>query len=268
MTHPLDGCWAKFQRAKENIDNLHREITDFLHSDPAPYKIVGRHQNNGLEYGFVAFGNPQVPLRFAVLAGEIIHHLRSSLDHLIYALVIQNGESPTNKNQFPICSTAKSFDDACKRGQLNGVSASARKLIASVQPYATPTPEDTVLAVVGRLDNFDKHRLLVIVTTAVKLGETITIGADAEIAATLGKEGGMPAIIGFEDPGPRKISKDGAELFVIRFAEPAPEFKANAELVTELAFEESGRLKFALIPTLVGLFKGTKHTVEMFSGEF
>jgi hypothetical protein len=257
------------QRAKESIDNLHKEIIDFLHGDSAPYKIVGRSQNGGLEYALVAFGEPQAPLRFAVLAGEIIHHLRSSLDHLIYALVIYNGGTPSNKNQFPICSTAKQFEGACSRGLINGVSVSAKKLIIAAQPYTTPTPDDTILYVVNQYDNIDKHRLLAIVTTIVKLGEKITIGSDAEIATTLSRQGKGPCIIGLEDPSPSKISKDGAEVFIFRFDEPAPEFVANAELVPDLVFEEFGRNKFSsVIPALVGLFKGTKGTIETFSGEF
>jgi hypothetical protein len=31
MSHPLDGCWAKIERANENIKNLETEITAFVH---------------------------------------------------------------------------------------------------------------------------------------------------------------------------------------------------------------------------------------------
>lgn len=268
MTHPLDGCRAKIQRAKEGIDNLHREATDFYRNSEL-YKVIGRHQNGGLEYALVAFGNPEVPDRFAILAGEIIHHLRSSLDHLIHALVIQNGKTPSNSNQFPICSSSEKFENARKRGQIKGVSLSAEKLIMAVQPYTTPTPDDTVLYIVNQYDNIDKHRLLVVVTTLVKLGEEITIGADAGIATTPARQGKTFNIIGFGDNGPRKISKDGVEVFTIRLAEPAPEFVASANLAPELAFEQCGRLKFApVFRILVGLFYGTRGTIETFSGEF
>jgi hypothetical protein len=268
MAHPLEGCWAKIDRAKENIDNLHKEITDFINRDSA-YKIVGHHKKEGLEYSLVAFGDPQVPLRFAVLAGEIIHHLRSSLDHLVYGLIIQNGAAPSKRSQFPICSTVEKFEDACKGGQIDGISGSAKKLIIAVQPYTSPTPEDTVLAVINQYDNFDKHRLLVIVSTIVKLGEEVTIGTNPEVASSTARQGKMPNIVGFIDPGPRKISEDGVDVFTIQLAEAAPELIANANLVPELAFEECGLLKFALvIPTLVGLFYGTKHTIETFAGEF
>ena len=260
MAHLLDGCWAKIQRAEESIHNLNREITAFLHRDPPPYKIVGQHQNDGLEYAFVAFGDAEAPLRFAVLAGEIVHHLRSSLDHLIHALIVQNGGTPSRNNQFPICATAEKFEHACSSGLIKGT---------AVQPYTSPTPDDTVHHVVNQYDIFDKHRLLVVVTTVVKLGENITIGVDDKIAATPARQGKIPNIIGFGDPAPRKISKDGVEVFTIRLAESAPELIANANLVPQLAFEKCGRVKFApVIQTLIGLLAGTRHTIETFSGEF
>lgn len=269
MPHPLDGCRAKIQRAEESIRNLDGEITAFLHREPPPYKIVGQHQKEGLEYAFVAFGDPEVPLRFAVLAGEIIHHLRSSLDHLVYALIIQNGGTPTKNNQFPICATTEKFDQACTSGMINGVSPSAKQLIMAVQPYTSTTPDDTILHVVNQYDIFDKHRLLVVVTTMVRLGNTITIGTNAEIAATPTRQGKTPTIVGHGDPAPRKISKEGVEVFTIRLAEPAPEFVATADIVPQLAFEECGRVKFApVIQTLTGLLAGTRHTIDTFSGEF
>jgi hypothetical protein len=39
-----------------------------------------------------------------VILGEIIHDLRSSLDHVVWQLVIANGSLPGYWNQFPIFS--------------------------------------------------------------------------------------------------------------------------------------------------------------------
>ena len=98
MLHPLAGCWAKVKRAKECIKNLNVEITAFLGSEPKPYRVVGKQDEQTGEYAFIA-SCPSLPPRFAVLIGEIIHHLRSSLDHLLCALVTQNGASITKKSR-------------------------------------------------------------------------------------------------------------------------------------------------------------------------
>ncbi len=269
MAHPLDGCRAKIHRAEETLEVLNCEIAAFFNQSPPPYNVIKQPQNNGLEYVFIAHGDPNPPLRFAVLAGEIIHHLRSGLDHLIHALVVRNGEPPTQRHQFPICTTAKAFKDACDRGQIKGVGAAAKKLIRSVQPFTTPTPDDTVLFVVSQYDNVDKHRLLVVVTTVVQLENTIKIGVDADIATSPERQGKTPTIVGLGDPRPRRLCKEGVVVFTIRMAEPAPELTAEAQLVPELAFEKCGRVRFAPVIRMVkGLAAGTRHTIEMFAGEF
>jgi hypothetical protein len=63
MSHPLDGCWAKIQRAKEQINNLDIEITSLLNNDA--YSVVGEFQPERQRYVFRIVG-PSVPLRIAV----------------------------------------------------------------------------------------------------------------------------------------------------------------------------------------------------------
>jgi hypothetical protein len=76
----LDGCWAKIERANENIKNLEAEITALTH--PSRYIVIRHFDRQTKEMVFWAL--PQiVPLRLSVLAGEIVHHLRSSLDDVV-----------------------------------------------------------------------------------------------------------------------------------------------------------------------------------------
>jgi len=272
MKHPLDGCWAKIERAEENIQNLNREVNAFLSQDPKPYKIVGQHQNNGREYVFVAFGEVDVPLRISVLAGEIIHHLRSSLDHLIHALIVKNGGTPTNNNKFPICTTTEIFEEACNSGLIKGVSRSAKKLIRSVQPYTSRTPDNTILYVINQYDIFDKHKLLIIVATLGRIGERITLSDDEIVLRNLHEAGQASrgfSITGFSDPAPRKVTKDGVPIFSVYFAEPTFQVKADADFVFQIAFEISGWPPYVPVSEgLAQMLTATRMTIEMFSGEF
>jgi len=269
MPHPMDGCRAKLERARETLDALELEVANFLSKDPPPVRLETKHINGGLEYAFIAYGEPNPPLRISVIAGEIVHHMRSSLDHLIYALVIRNGVSPTFQHQFPICSTEKDFRQAGERCQIKGVGANARRLIRSVQPFTTPTPDDTILYVVSQYDNADKHRLLVVVTAVADLGQTVTIGTSGAISETEERKGKLPNIVGFGEMGPKKVSGEGTIVWSIKLAEPAPEFTADASLVPQLALDQCGRVRFApLIPTLRNILAGTRHTIELFAGEF
>ena len=269
MAHPLDGCRAKLNRAAETIQSLGAEIEVFLSSGASEIAITRQHQPDGLEYAFIARGNPEVPLRFAVLVGEIVHHMRSSLDHVVHALIVRNGQTPTRTSQFPICVSAKAFKDARSRGQIRGLRSSAARLVEAVQPFTSQTPDDTVLSVVNQMDILDKHKLLVVVTAAVALGDSITIGADEEVAGTQARQGKSPNIVGFGDPTPRKLSPDGVQVFGIRLADPAPEFEAEATFIPQIAFEKCGRVRLApVIQSLSGMLAGTRHTVESFMYEF
>ena len=209
--------------------------------DPPPYNVVGLHQDDGREYPFIGYATAPVPPRFGVLAGEIVHHLRSSLDHLIHALIIKNGCTASNNNQFPICKAAKDLEVTCSDTRMNGISRLAKKIIRSVQHYTTPAPEDTLLYVINHYDILDKHRLLVTVCTVAELGHQITIGADEAIASRPDRIGKTPNIIRFGEPAPCRVTEGGVQLFTIGLAEPAPEFHPGANFVPQIAFENCGR---------------------------
>src|ERR1700674_58253 len=257
----LIGCRAKIKRAEEHIQNLNGEIVAFISANPKPYRISRELRNDGRQYAFVGFGKPLVvPPRFAVMAGEIVHHLRSSLDHLLCALVARNGGTPTRQHQFPIYTSRKKFDEDCARGLINGVSGSAEELIRSVQPYTAKAPDDTVLYVIQQYDNLDKHQLLIVVSTVMAIGDQIRINPK--------KEG--IAITGMTPPFPRKITEDGVVIFGIDLEAPATdsEFEAEADFVSQIAFEKCGRVELApVIQTLTGLLQGTVHTISVFDGE-
>jgi len=161
MSYPLDGCWAKIERANENIKNLEAEISALFHPDP--YIIAGNVNHQTKECIFVAKAKP-IPLRFSVLAGEIIQHLRSSLDHLIWALVLQRHAHPDFKVQFPICVREEEFIAAKKSGIIKGISGTAQAIIERLQPYRNANWRSTVfddpLRIIHDLNITDKHKLL------------------------------------------------------------------------------------------------------------
>lgn len=267
MSPLLEGVEAKLDRANEILGCLEKESFKYFSQDPPVVRL--EHKNTNNEYAFIAYGEPNPPLRFSIMAGEIVHHLRSSLDHLITALVIRNGVEPTYQHQFPICTSEDDFQRACKKGQIRGISESAKKLIRSVQPFTTPTPSNTILNVITKYDNADKHRLLVVVTAIAHLNDVITIGINHSIAKSLGREGKPPAIVGVE-MGAQKISVDGVAVFKLKFEEPAPEYQIDdTGLLPQLAFEKCGSLENApVIPMLRAMIEGTLHTIRLFDNEF
>lgn len=119
--------------------------------------------------GRYRLGRREVPIAGAVAftAGDAVHNLRSTLDHLVWQLRIANEGDPPDplpsdwRNlQFPICDSLSNFTDESNR-RLCGLGAQSVQYIQDHQPFMTPDPADPTkdsLVVLRTLSNVDKHR--------------------------------------------------------------------------------------------------------------
>lgn len=184
MLHALDGIKEKLTRANENIAALGVEIDAFLKERPEGGFSSDKHQAAN---EFVRFhAHREIPQRFAVIAGEIVHHLRSSLDHVAWLLSEDAyRQAKETAIAFPIFTKRPTRKDDYERKVKGITSAVALKLIESVQPYHVANPIDEPLAIVNELDRIDKHHNLVLVVGSfdmtisipLALSKTIAIGA-------------------------------------------------------------------------------------------
>ena len=219
-----------------------------------------------MSYIFTAYGELSVPVRFSIIAGEVIHHLRSSFDHLIHALIIQNGGIPANTNHFPVRATHEKFEKACKSGLIKGVSRSARKLIHSVQPYKTSNAATSTLKIIHDLDITDKHRLLNVVAVCVGLPEV----AEMRVGTTPHdgtKTGGNITISNIVPYSPAPVTNDGTNILCIKLGKPEPDFYAETKLSPQIMLVVSGEY-MPTIKVLTKTLRYTIRTVDLFKGEF
>lgn len=252
-------------RANELISNLEGELRVFLTSEPKPYKIERKRRNEDREFHLIASG-PALPIRFAVLVGEIIHHLRSSLDRVIWALASRNGKNLSERLQFPICDSNAGFEKSKSRGVIKDVGNEAVKIIESVQPFRQAIPRDTVLCALARASNIDKHRLLLVVGAIAQVGDTIAIGDGSSRNDISPKD---VAIVGMSLSQRAIVTAEGASIFALYFDKPSPQVVANAELDVSIAFDQLGEARnVELIGGLKALHSGTAHTVELFANLF
>jgi hypothetical protein len=160
MSHALDGCRAKLKRAHELIRYLDAEAQAFM--DAGAYTLSAKSNPQG--HLFVATGNP-VSDRLRVLIGEVVHHSRSALDHLVWQLVIANGRQPGPHNEFPIFHSVPSRrrpnDVTALERRVEGVSPAAIAVIESLQPYHRAVPEQDPLWLLHKLNIINNHRLLI-----------------------------------------------------------------------------------------------------------
>ena len=68
------------------------------------------------------------------MLGEVIHNLRSTLDHLASALVSAAGGTPDKYISFPIFDSLKAYTDFSP-DRLKGVSSYCLQTIDNMQPY-------------------------------------------------------------------------------------------------------------------------------------
>lgn len=100
---------------------------------------------------------PRLPFDAVATAGDIVHNLRSALDHLAYQLVIVgSGKEPSRRVEFPIAKDLATYE-AEKARKLEGMRPPAIEAIDNIKPYKGGNEP---LWRIHELDNIDKHRTL------------------------------------------------------------------------------------------------------------
>ena len=245
----LDGIREKIKRANEHIRNLDAEITPYLegadHTLTATVKFDA--SRGSLFRDWLISGSP-FPQRFSVIIGEVIHQLRSSLDHLVWQLVIAHGtEKTTDDLEFPIFWESSKYPAAARR-KIKGVSPTAAKRIEGLQPYnAGGHIDDHPLLIIHKFDIVDKHQLLILVAGELKVwGDDIT--------KIMWK------------PSPGELDK----VITSRLTRtPSAHADANYQLAFDIAFDTFGsRRGEAVIPSLQQLTDFVSGVIDSFSSEF
>jgi len=173
MTHPLTSAFLKVERARKHLKELNQQIRGFVMVDPYRLTIEVDPDTGQQVVRFRTVGNRPIPLGFGLMAGDVIHNLRAALDHVVYQLAVAGGGDGEH-SQFPIIEDSDDYRLKEKR-LLEGVVEGQRAIIKGLQPYHVraalnagthPESERDPLAInvylmnLGRLDNIDKHRLL------------------------------------------------------------------------------------------------------------
>jgi len=167
----LPGPRAKLSRGLELRDELDRYIDQML--GPVENRPSLALRVDGATSECVLYVNDVSDLsilftRVGILVGDVVHNMRSALDHLVYQLALINTSGNVarpDRTQFPISDTRDRFEHATAT-DLAEVAPNHRAIIEGFQPYH-PTEENTAvgvyfhpLAMLRGLSNTDKHRIL------------------------------------------------------------------------------------------------------------
>jgi hypothetical protein len=230
----FNGIKEKLERAKENILNLQAEIHRFFQDGEYP---TLPQDNKEMLLKAIAYHKERIiPLRFSVLSGEIIHHLRSCFDHVVWQF-----STPAYRKErfweieFPILEARPVDKKSVGRynGKIEGITKSAvRGLIERLQPYNAPDPTDSPLLIIHKMDVFDKHRELIIC---------------ASTGAFEFPSGVIERFASYQrgEPGSKPVDLKA-------------EFEAHGKVVPQISFKNFGRRDIhPVVPALIELFNYT-----------
>jgi hypothetical protein len=178
-----DSVEYKFYRSVLHLKEFTVELEKYVQTNPCG---MMREPNSPADNPTFVFRvrNP-IPARFGLIVGDFLQNLRSTLDYLVWEMVLIEGK-PDKYNMFPICETPEGFKNAIKGKRLRGVPAEAIEIIDALQPYhlAESEREKSTLLVLDRLANINKHRHVLLTNMQSYMTSDLpTVNIDGELWA-------------------------------------------------------------------------------------
>lgn len=174
----LDSVRQKIVRAKEHLQALEGEALRYFASQPG--EVVAEEEPETYRIVLKFNAKTPVPTSVPLILGDCIQNLRSSLDYLVWELVLAANETPDIKNMFPICSTQGAFQSQIARHRLRGVAADAVEEIERLQPYHYGQKwETSPIQVLDTFCNINKHRRLLLTVLAAHAARTEFLSSES-----------------------------------------------------------------------------------------
>jgi hypothetical protein len=255
MSDRLIGIRAKIERAKQHVRDLEIAVQAFRNTNLYGFQIEDDLQTG--EKIHRVHIRSQTPDDFSLMIGDAVHNLRSALDHLAWQLVEANGNPPGKGTYFPISETLTKYI-ASKGAKIQGMSAGAESLIDSIKPYLGGNDD---LWKLQELDNFDKHRLLLVTayalsavmptwrTTGEGVSPYVRLFISSLVSGYMNIDPGgvispqrflLHAPVGIQPDGTLPILQDGAEVGRMK---PPLQDECKFDLAFEIAFREPAVVK-------------------------
>lgn len=170
MTHSVA---LKIDQAKRHLKNLEIEVRSYLSRNPIV--VVSDEEPSSGDVVYTLRIMEKVPEHWGAIIGDVIHNLRSALDHLACELVVANGQAVTRNTVFPISEDVHKFRAHALKA-LNGVSKIAYSTVERLKPYKWGNLD---LWQIHKLDIIDRHRMIVPVCVAYENVTVTSVTIDA-----------------------------------------------------------------------------------------
>lgn len=243
----VEAAWQKSRRAMNTGLQLDVVRDDFAASEPFRVETDPHGKERVRRVA-------EPPIDVSILTGEILYQVRSSLDHLFFALVERNHPGAAmpprwqRDTQFPLMT--KRPDGAPKTGPLErrhfpkpqvmaAVTDRAFQFIESIQPYHSRRDDSFLLKLLTTFSNIDKHRRLNACVIRATSSEELTTaeGYTSTSMSILLKDGDvLPSAWHSDDMRDRAVKTTRELTPEIMFDEPelGPPQVAPLDKITEL----------------------------------
>ena len=160
MTHSLHSAKLKAKRATELYEELQNAINNY-YEESYPDLLRAPNPENDSEHVLLAKTPAAIPENIPLVAGDVIHNMRSALDHAIYEIAGGDGKNMRNI-YFPFGKSLDSFKNNLNNlnKKSSNLSDNVKSFLLELKPYKGG---NDVLYTLHELDIMDKHRMLVIV---------------------------------------------------------------------------------------------------------
>jgi hypothetical protein len=150
---------SKVERAKKHVEDLESRIRAFFDSAPdTAFRIEDDFHTRQRTYYLARV--PEIPLDIANTIGDVLHNLRSALDHIAYRL--PRASNARAWTQFPIAESAAKYMSPKIRGKVQVFRKDVVEALDALKPYKGG---NDALWRLHELNKIDKHRLLL--TTSI-----------------------------------------------------------------------------------------------------
>ncbi len=207
MAAGSDSARIKIIRAAKHLETLKNGIAADATRDLSDALLLRLHPKSEPTLDL-----PEPHQDIAILAGEIIYHLRSALDHLAFDLVQLNRSGitlPTKWEEncmFPTWTTLKPGQTPpLPYGifqNLPGIPKEAHAIIERVQPYYSVGVPNGWIGYLVALSNIDKHRRFTLTRTRASYRVNMVRGSGIRTSSVISLDDGaeLPSLLHPDDP--------------------------------------------------------------------
>jgi hypothetical protein len=168
----------KIRRATHHTNSLKGDVARFFAEKTYEIRQVPNFETGRKQAVYRALAD--LPGEWPIILGEIMHNLRSALDHMITALTILEKGHALEGTEFPVFESEFDYSRVRSKGphrgepaagsglhKIRGLGSNAKAVVRSLKPFEVrktlPPQQQPALALIHALNVIDKHRSIHVV---------------------------------------------------------------------------------------------------------